>query len=174
MFEYNSGLVNTIVVSLGLERLDIYNTKEYWPYLITMFYIWKNIGYGMVVYLATITGISEEFYEAARIDGASLFQQIRYITLPLIKPTFIILLLFSLGRIMKGQFELFYQLVGTNGMLYEVTDIFDTYVYRITTTQPLNIGTGTAAGLYQSLFGFILIVSINQIVKKTNPDYALF
>lgn len=174
IFEYNTGLVNSALLSLGLDRIDIYNTPAYWPYIITIFYIWKNLGYGMVIYLATITGISDQLYEAARIDGASILQQIKYITLPLIKPTFVILLLFSLGRIMKGQFELFYQLVGTNGTLYNITDIFDTYVYRITTTQPLNIGTGTAAGLYQSLFGFILIMTTNFIVKKTNEDYALF
>jgi ABC-type polysaccharide transport system permease subunit len=128
----------------------------------------------MVVYLATILGISDEYYDAAKVDGANILQQIRYITLPLIKPTFIILFLFSLGSIMKGQFELFFQMVGTNGVLYDVTDIFDTYVYRITTTQPLSIGIGTAAGLYQSLFGFIVIMVTNYVVKKKNPDYALF
>lgn len=174
LFEYDSGVVNTALVSMGLQKVDFYNTPHYWPFLITIFYIWKNIGYGMVVYLATIIGISDEYYDAAKVDGASLVQQIRYITLPLVKPTFIILFLFSLGSIMKGQFELFYQMVGTNGVLYNATDIFDTYVYRITTTQPLSIGIGTAAGLYQSLFGFILIMITNYVVKRKNSDYALF
>ncbi len=132
MFEYEVGLVNNFVTSLGMQRIDFYNTPQYWPWLITAFYLWKNIGYGMVVYLATITGISTEYYEAAQIDGANIYQQIRYITVPLLKPTFIILLLYALGGIMKGQFELFYQLVGNNGTLFNVTDIFDTYVYRIT------------------------------------------
>ncbi|SHO47507.1 ABC transporter permease [Anaerocolumna xylanovorans] len=174
LFEYDSGVVNTMVAAMGGQKIDFYNTPHYWPILITVFYIWKNIGYGMVVYLATIVGISDEYYDAAKVDGASLVQQIRYITLPLIKPTFIILFLFSLGSIMKGQFELFYQMVGTNGVLYNATDIFDTYVYRITTTQPLSIGIGTAAGLYQSLFGFVLIMVTNFIVKRKNSDYALF
>ncbi len=174
LFEYDSGVVNTMVVAMGGQKIDFYNTPHYWPFLITIFYIWKNIGYGMVVYLATIMGISDEYYDAAKVDGANIVQQIRYITLPLIKPTFIILFLFSLGSIMKGQFELFYQMVGTNGVLYNATDIFDTYVYRITTTQPLSIGIGTAAGLYQSLFGFILILVTNYVVKKKNSDYALF
>ncbi|MGF7145202.1 ABC-type polysaccharide transport system permease subunit [Anaerotaenia torta] len=174
LFEYNSGVVNNALTALGMQKLDFYNTPSYWPVLITVFYIWKNLGYGMVVYLATIMGISEEYYDAAKVDGASLVQQIRYITLPLIKPTFIILFLFSLGSIMKGQFELFYQMVGTNGVLYNATDIFDTYVYRITTTQPLSIGIGTAAGLYQSLFGFLLIMITNYVVKRRNADYALF
>ena len=157
-----------------MERIDFYNTPAYWPFLITLFYLWKNLGYGMVVYLATITGISDEYYEAAKIDGANIFQQIRYITLPHVKPTFIILLLYALGSIMKGQFELFYQLVGTNGLLYNITDIFDTYVYRISTTQPLNIGIGTAAGLYQAIFGFVTIMVTNYFVKKRNEDFALF
>ena len=128
----------------------------------------------MVVYLATITGIDHEIYEAAKVDGANDLQQIRYITLPHIRPTFIILLLYALGSIMKGQFELFYQLIGNNGVLFNATDIFDTYVYRITMTQPLSIGLGTAAGLYQSIFGFVIIMAVNFIVKRKNPEYALF
>ena len=174
MFEYEVGLVNNFVTSLGMERIDFYNTPGYWPWLITAFFLWKNIGYGMVVYLATITGISTEYYEAAQIDGANIYQQIRYITVPLLKPTFIILLLYALGGIMKGQFELFYQLVGNNGILFNTTDIFDTYVYRITTTQPLSMGMGTAAGLFQSLFGLIVIVVTNFCIKHRNPEYALF
>ncbi len=174
MFEYEYGLVNNIVTQMGGGKIDFYNTPSYWPLLITLFYLWKNIGYGMVVYLATITGIDTELYEAAKVDGANIFQQIYYITLPLIKPTFIILLLYALGSIMKGQFELFYQMIGNNGVLYNITDIFDTYVYRITMTQPLSIGLGTAAGLYQSLFGFVIVMVTNWAVKRKNPEYALF
>ena len=174
LFEYEVGLINNFITGMGLERIDFYNTPAYWPWLITLFYLWKNIGYGMVVYLATITGISTEYYEAAQIDGANIYQQILYITVPLLKPTFIILLLYALGGIMKGQFELFYQLVGNNGTLFNVTDIFDTYVYRITTTQPLSMGMGTAAGLFQSIFGLVVIVSTNFFIKRKNPEYALF
>lgn len=174
VFEYEYGVVNNLVTSMGGNKIDFYNTPSYWPFLITFFYIWKNIGYNMVVYLATIMGIDAELYDAAKVDGANIFQQIRYITLPQLKPTFIILLLYALGSIMKGQFELFYQMVGNNGVLYNITDIIDTYVYRIATTQPLNIGLGTAAGLYQSVFGFVLIVLVNWLVKRKNPEYALF
>lgn len=174
LFEYQSGLVNAMLVLAGGERIDFYNAPGWWPMLITVFYLWKNIGYGMVIYLATIMGISQDYYDSAKIDGAGIFQQIRYITLPLIQPTFIILLLYALGSIMKGQFELFYQIIGNNGVLYNVTDIFDTFVYRITTTQPLNIGIGTAAGLYQSLFGFIVILATNYMVKRKSPENALF
>ncbi len=174
MFEYQYGVINNIVTSLGGSKIDFYNSPSYWPVLITIFYLWKNIGYGMVVYLATIMGIDEELYDAAKVDGANAFQQIWYITIPQIKPTFIILLLYALGSIMKGQFELFYQLVGTNGVLYNVTDIFDTYVYRIALTQPLSIGLGTAAGLFQSLFGFVVVMVTNFLVKRKNEEYALF
>lgn len=174
VFEYEHGVINSLITSMGGSRIDFYNTPAYWPFLITFFYIWKNIGYSMVVYLATIMGIDAELYDAAKVDGANIFQQIRYITLPQLKPTFIILLLYALGGIMKGQFELFYQMVGNNGLLFDVTDILDTYVYRIAMTQPMSIELGTAAGLYQSVFGFILIMVVNWIVKRKNEEYALF
>ena len=174
MFEYDFGLINTILTKFGANRIDFYNSPSYWPFLITFFHIWKGLGYGMVIYLATITGIDRELYEAAKVDGANVFAQIRYVTLPLLKPTFIILLLYALGGIMKGQFELFYQMVGNNGVLYATTDILDTYVYRITTTQPLNMGIGTAAGLFQSVFGLALVIGTNMIIKRKNSEYALF
>jgi len=173
LFNYEYGLVNGILKSFEMAPINFYGEAKYWPFLITLFYIWKSLGYGMVVYLATILGISKEFYEAAQVDGANIFQQIRYITLPQIKPTFIILLLFSLGNIMKGQFELFYQMIGNNGLLFKTTDIIDTYVYRTTLTS-FDFGMGTAAGLYQSVFGFLLIIIVNFFVKRKNSEYALF
>ena len=174
ILNYEVGVINSAIVSVGGSRIDFYNKPYYWPFLITLFYIWKNLGYGMVVYLATIMGINDEYYDAAKVDGANVFQQIRYITLPHLKPTFIILLLFALGSIMRGQFELFYQIIGNNGLLFNVTDIFDTYVYRITVTQPLSMGLGAAAGLFQSVFGFIIIVTTNFIIKRKNEEYTLF
>lgn len=173
MFNYESGFVNQVLKSFGLDSVDIYNTPWLWPILITLFYIWKNLGYSMVIYLATITGISDEYYEAAKIDGANIFQRTWHITIPMLKPTFIILLLFALGSIMKGQFDLFYQLVGNNGTLFNVTDIVDTYVYRSLKIN-FDIGMATAAGLYQSFLGFALIMTVNYIIKKINEDYALF
>lgn len=174
LFEYDYGLINNLITLMGGEKIDFYNTPAYWPFFIVMFNLWKGIGYGMVVYLAAIMGIDGELYEAARVDGANIFHQIRYITVPLLKPTFIILLLYSLGGIMRGQFELFYQMVGNNGVLYKTTDIIDTFVYRITTTQPLSIGLGTAAGLYQSVFGLVIVVTTNWLIKRKNEQYALF
>jgi len=174
VLEYNVGLVNSLVVSLGGSRIDFYNTPTYWPFFIVIFYIWKNLGYGMIIYLATIMSINDEYYDAANVDGANIYQQIRYITLPHLKPTFIILLLYALGSIMRGQFELFYQIIGNNGMLYNVSDIFDTYVYRITVTQPLSMGLGAAAGLFQSVFGFLIIMVTNYLIKRRHEEYALF
>jgi ABC-type polysaccharide transport system permease subunit len=174
ILEYNVGVINSALVSMGGGRLDFYNTPIYWPFIITFFAMWKGLGYGMIVYLATIVGINDEYYDAAKVDGANVFQQIRFIILPHLKPTFIILLLYSIGGIMRGQFDLFYQLVGTNGLLYNMTDILDTYVYRITITQPLSMGLASAAGLYQSVFGFIIILVTNFLIKRKNEEYALF
>lgn len=173
LFNYEYGLVNTILNYLHILPINFYGEAKLWPFLIVVFYMWKTIGYGMVVYMATILGISRDYYEAAQVDGANIFQQIRYITIPHIKPTFIILVLFSLGSIMKGQFELFYQMIGNNGLLFSTTDIIDTYVYRSTITH-FDFGMGTAAGLYQSVFGFLLIVTVNFIIKRKNAEYALF
>lgn len=144
-----------------------------WPLIITFFFLWKGTGYGMVVYLAAITGFDREIYEAAKIDGCNIFKEIRFITLPLLKPTFIMLVLFSLGGIMRGQFDLFYNLIQRNGQLFRVTDVLDTYIYRAMTVN-FNLGSSTAAGVYQSVFGFILVVTVNQIIRKKNPDNALF
>ncbi|MFB9329882.1 ABC transporter permease [Paenibacillus aurantiacus] len=167
------GVVNTVLKQLGMQPYDFYIQTAPWKYIIVFFSVWKGLGYGTVIYLAAIMSISDELYEAARIDGANIFQQIRHITLPLLKPTFILLILFSLGGILKGQFDLFYQIIGSNGMLYDATDIIDTYVFRSLTVN-FDIGMGTAAGLYQSFFGFMLIMSVNYIIKKTREDYALF
>ena len=167
------GVINSMLRSFGFDGYDFYLETAPWKYIITFFNVWKGIGYGTVIYLAAIMGISDEYYEAARIDGANIFQQIRSITLPLLMPTFVLLILFSLGGILKGQFDLFYQIIGNNGMLYDATDIIDTYVFRSLTVN-FDIGMGTAAGLYQSFFGFLLVLTVNYIIKKTREDYALF
>ncbi|WP_150269325.1 ABC transporter permease [Paenibacillus tepidiphilus] len=173
VFNYDSGFFNTLLAQFGAGPVDVYSKPVVWIFLIILFYLWKNLGYSMVIYLAAITGISEEYYEAAKIDGAHIFQRIWYITVPMLKSTFVVLLLFSLGSIMKGQFDLFYQLIGNNGLLYNTTDILDTYVFR-SLKVTFDIGMATAAGLYQSLFGFVLIMTVNYIIRKINDDYALF
>lgn len=173
IFNYDNGFFNTLLTSFGMEKVDVYNKPWVWIFLIIIFFLWKNVGYNMVIYLATITGISDEYYEAAKIDGANIFQRIWYITIPMLKSTFIVLLLFALGGIMKGQFDLFYQLIGNNGVLYNTTDILDTYVFR-SLKVTFDMGMATAAGLYQSMFGFILIMTVNYIIRKVNDEYALF
>lgn len=173
LFNYESGFLNTMLQSLNMEPIDVYNTPWMWVPLIIVFYLWKHLGYSMIIYLAAITGISDEYYEAAKIDGANIFQRVWHITIPMLKTTFVVLLLFALGSIMKGQFDLFYQLVGNNGVLYNATDILDTYVYR-SLKVTFDMGMATAAGLYQSAFGFILVVTVNYIIRRINEEYALF
>lgn len=173
LFNYEQGVINTVLQQFGAEPVDVYSKPKLWIFLIIMFFLWKNFGYSMVIYLASITGISEEYYEAAKIDGANIFQRAWHITVPMLKNTFAILLLFSLGSIMKGQFDLFYQMVGNNGLLFSTTDILDTYVYR-SLRVTFDMGMATAAGVYQSIFGFTLIMVVNTIIRKINKDYALF
>ena len=173
LFNYNSGFINTILTSLGAERYDFYSDPGIWKYIIVAFKVWSGTGYGMIVYLASITGISKDVYEAAALDGASAFKKIRYITLPLLKPTVILLLLFGLGGILKGSFDLFYNLIGTNSILYPQTDIIDTFVFRSLVGQ-FNFPQGAAVGFYQSVFGLVVVLTVNAIVKKIEPDSALF
>ncbi|WP_010500938.1 ABC transporter permease [Paenibacillus elgii] len=173
LFNSDTGVVNTVLKQLGLPPYDFYLNTEPWKYIIVFFHVWKGLGYGTVIYLAAIMSISDEYHEAAKIDGANIFQRIRHITLPLLVPTFILLILLSLGGILKGQFDLFYQIIGNNGMLFDSTDIIDTYVYRSLTIN-FDMGMGTAAGLYQSFFGFLLVMVVNYGIKKARSDYALF
>ncbi|NLG81840.1 MAG: sugar ABC transporter permease [Bacilli bacterium] len=175
LLNYNTGVINTLLSNwLGEEsRVNFYNSPQYWPFIIIFFNIWKGLGYGTVVYLAAITSIDNELYEAAEIDGANKFQQITRITIPLLIPTIIILLLFAIGGILKGQFDLFYQLVGNNGILQPSTDIIDTFVYRALMVN-FDLGMGSAAGLFQSFFGFVLVMSVNFVIRRLYPEYALF
>lgn len=173
VFNYDVGYLNSMRAALGMAPYNAYSDVKLWPWLLVALYVWKQLGYGTVVYLAAITGIPTELYEAAEIDGATVVQQIRYITIPLLFQTFMILLLFALGGIMRGQFDLFYQVIGNNGLLFDVTDILDTFVYR-SLKQSYDIGMGTAAGLYQSVFGLIVIMTTNWLIKQRHPEYALF
>lgn len=173
IFNYEFGLANNLLKGFGKAPFNFYDAPGAWKYIIVASNLWKNIGYGTVIYLAAVTSIDRSIYEAADIDGANIFQRIWRITLPLLKPTFVLLLLFSLGSILKGQFDLFYQIIGRNGNLYGATDIIDTYVYRALTVN-FDVGLGTAAGLYQSFFGMMLVLTVNFIIRKVNDDYALF
>lgn len=173
LLNYDTGFVNGILTNLGLERWQPYSDASVWPPILIIVYLWQQTGYNSVVYFAAIMGIDGEMMEAAKVDGANGFQRIRYIILPSLKPTIVILLLFALGGIVKGNFGLFYNIVGTNPILYNTTDIIETYVYRATMTD-FNFSTASAVGLYQSVIGFIIVMTVNFIVKKIEPDYSLF
>ncbi|WP_017689336.1 ABC transporter permease subunit [Paenibacillus sp. PAMC 26794] len=170
----DSGFINnSILKPLGIPEINWYSEAKYWPYLLVFIQLWKTAGYGSIVYIAFISGIDKSIYEAAKIDGAGKLKQIRMITLPLLKPTIIILGLMSIGRIFNSDFGLFYQVPMNAGALYSTTQTIDTYVYRAL-MQVNDIGMSAAAGLYQSIVGFILVMVANTIVKKVNPENALF
>lgn len=173
IFNYETGLMNGLLTAVGLEAVNMYDKPGAWPAIICIFNSWKWCGYNSVIYIAAITGVDSEIYEAASIDGATIFQRIRAITLPSIKPTIITMLLLQVGRILRGDFEMFYQIVGNNGQLYNATDVIDTYVFR-SLMQNSNIGMTAAASFYQSALCFIIIMVVNAVVKRIDADYALF
>lgn len=173
ILNYETGTLNSVLAGLGIDRINFYSKGGYWPLIIILFNAWKGVGYGMVVYLAAIIGIDSSIMEAAAIDGANIFQRIRYITLPSLSSTVITLTLLALGKIFRGNLDLFYQLVGQNGMLFNYTDVIDTYVFRLTLNAS-DVGQTVAIGLYQSVLCFITILIANWVVKRKNEDYALF
>jgi putative aldouronate transport system permease protein len=173
LLNYDTGALNALLRETGGDPVKIYSTAGAWPLIIITVHLWQSTGYGSIVYFAAIMGIDRTLYEAASIDGATAWQRIRYVTLPSLKPTFIILVLFSLGSIMHGNFGLFWNLIGNNASLFATTDIIETSVYRMVLSQN-NFTTSTAVGLYQSLFGFALVMTANWVVRRINKDYALF
>ena len=170
---YDYGVVNTLIRRFGGEPLDIYGTPVYWYFLLPFLYVWKWVGFNSIMYLASIMGIDQECYEAATIDGATVFQKIFRITIPLLMPTIIILVLLGLGRIMRGEFDMFYQLIGNNSRLLDATDIVDTLVFRSLVGMP-DFGLASSAGFYQSVLTFAIILAANGAVKLYNKDYSLF
>jgi len=169
----NNGLLNNILELLGYSRHNWYMERKFWPLFLVLVNAWKHVGYSAVVYLASISSISEEYYEAAIIDGANKLQQAWYITIPHLRTMMTILLILSVGGIFRGDFGLFYTVPQDNGVLYPVTDVIDTYIYRSMRVLN-NVGMATAAGLYQSVVGFILVLTTNKIVNKISPEYAMF
>lgn len=164
---------NGILTALGMQRISWYTTPGYWPIILTVVYLWKNTGYLAVIYYATIVGIDGSLYEAAVVDGATRWQRIKHITLPCLKPTIITMTLLAIGRIFYSDFGLFYQVPMNNGMLLDVTNTIDTYVYRGLMT--LNdVGRASAAGFYQSMVGFVVVLAANMIVRKIDKENALF
>ncbi len=173
IFNFEKGTFNIILTDLGFEAFDLYNSGGAWRFVIPIVNAWKKTGYGMVVYLAAITSLDQEMFEAASIDGANVWQKIRHITIPCLVPQMMILMLLAIGNVFRGDFGLFYQTVKTNANILPYTDILDTYVFRSLMTTG-DIGMTAAAGLYQSVLCFITICAANFLVKKVQPDYALF
>ena len=174
IFNSDYGLIPTVIRDLGGEAMSFYSTTWIWPIIIVLVNLWQGTGYGAVVYFATICGMDTGIMEAAEIDGANRWQRIRYITIPGLKSIAIILILFSIGGILKGNFGLFYNIIGpANSLLMPYTDIIETFVYRAMMNQQ-NFAQASAVGLYQSVFGFIIVMLANTIVKKVDSEYALF
>lgn len=168
-----NGTINGILSKLGSEKFNFYGSTYVWPFILIFVSAWKNVGYGTVLYLAAIMGIDSEIYEAAKIDGANIFQRIFKVTIPCLVPTLVILTLLAIGNIFRGDFQMFYQLIGNNGPLFNVTDVIDTFTFR-SLIQSGEVGMSAAAGLYQSVFCFVTIMITNYIVKRYDNDYSLF
>lgn len=164
---------NSVLKPLGLESVSFYTTPKFWVYFLPFVHIWKGLGYSSVIYLSAIIGIDPELYEAAIMDGASKWKQITNITLPLLKPIVIVLVIMGLGRIFNSDFGLFYSVPMDQGPLYPVTNVVDTYVYRSLRTLG-DYGMSSAAAFYQSIVGFITVLLSNYVVRKIDPDSAMF
>jgi putative aldouronate transport system permease protein len=168
------GYINTVLLPwFGIEPIQWYAEAKYWPFILPIINTWKGIGYFTVIYMAAIVGISDEYYEAAVIDGANKWQQITKITIPLLLPVIIIMTLLQIGKIFYADFGLFYQVTLDAGLLLPTTNVIDTYVYR-TFLGTGDIGMSSAAGLYQAVVGFVLVLGSNFIVRKFSEDNALF
>ena len=167
------GLIPMAQRAAGEAAVSWYTTPGPWPYIIVFANLWKNVGYSTVLYLAAITGIDQTQYEAAAIDGASKWQQILHVTLPNLRTMIAILFILNVGKIFNADFGLFWNVPMQNGALFSVTQVIDTYIYRVLMNTG-NIGQSTAAGLLQNIVGFICIIGANAVVKKIDSDSTLF
>ncbi|MCL6457610.1 MAG: ABC transporter permease subunit [Gorillibacterium sp.] len=173
LFGGEEPLINNWLMSLGLEQVNWMFEPKLWPGILTIIKVWQGAGYLSIIYLATITGISEELYEAARIDGASKFEIMFKITLPLLTPTISIMTLLAVGKIFSGDFAMIYAIIGDNAMLYPTTDVIDTFVFR-SMRQLHDFGMSSAVGLFQSVMGFMFVLVANAITRKASKESALF
>lgn len=174
MLSGSDGLVNqSILIPLGFKKIPFFMKPQMWPTILTICYVWKFVGYYSVIYIAAVIGVSPDLYDAARVDGASKWQEIRHVTLPQIRPTVLIMLLLAVGRIFYGDFGMIYGIIGDNGVLFPTTDVIDTYTYRAL-RQLGNFGMSSAVNLVQSALGLITILVFNKIVRRIDPDASLF
>lgn len=169
----NYGLLNTLIESLGGNSIDWYAEPKAWPTILTLFSLWKHIGMDSIYYYAALMGIDTSLFEAAEIDGANKFQIFKSVIVPSLVPIITILTIMKIGGIFRADFGLFYQVPRNVGLLYETTDVIDTYIFR-TMREIGDMGMSSAVGLLQSVVGLIMVVVTNAVVKKVNPDNALF
>lgn len=170
----SNGMINNAILQpLGQDAISWYTQPQYWPYILVIINLWKTFGYSSIVYFATIVGIDKSYYEAATVDGAGPWRQIFSITLPMLKPVIITLTLLSIGRIFYTDFGLFYQVPMNTGLLYDVTNTIDTYVYR-GLLETNDVGRASAAGFIQSVLGFLLVLGSNALVRSLDKEQALF
>ena len=168
----NNGFMNlTILPMLGIDPVSWYNESQYWPYILMLVYLWMTFGYSSILYYSTLIGIDKSYYEAAAVDGAGVWAQIRHITLPALKPTIITLVLLAIGRICYSDFGLFYQIPMNSGLLYSTTQTIDVYRALLELN---DIGRSTAGGFLQSILGFICVFTANTVVTKVDKDSSLF
>ena len=174
LFSHENGMMNnTVLPLLGKDTVQWYNEKKWWPLILVVVNTWKNVGYGTLIYIAAIAGIDPAYYEAAELDGAGKWQQIRQITLPCLSTAIITMVILGIGRIFYSDFGLFYQVPQNSGSLFDVTNTVDTYVYRALMTSG-GVGKSAAAGLLQSVIGFVLVMLSNAFARKTSPESAIF
>ncbi len=173
LLTYEGGIINSLISAFGGKKIMWYSETKPWPFIMVIAYLWKQVGYNTLFYYGSILGIDASLYEAAKVDGANKLQQIRHITLPMLRPTICVLLITSIGRIMKGDFGLFYYIPNNTGALYAVTDIMDTYVYRMLRVVG-DLGVSSAIALFQSVVGFVIVIIANAIIKKIDEDSAMF
>lgn len=173
LFDEDTGIVNAAICALGGEAVDWYSNASYWWPIMIITTIWKGAGYGSIIYFCALTGIDQSLYEAAEIDGANRLQRIFRITIPLLKPTIIIMFLLNIGGILQGGVDQIMGMTNLNPFLLEKTDTIATFVYRSAVVNG-QFESASAITLYQSIFGFVLVLGANLLVKKVDPDYALF
>lgn len=169
----NGMINNTVLELLGQKPIQWYSEAKYWPVILIIVNAWKSLGYGCLLYIAAIAGIDKGMYEAAELDGATKWQQIKYVTLPNLVTTMTTIVLLQIGRIFYSDFGLFYQVPQNSGAIYSTTNTIDTYVYRAMVSAG-GVGRSAAACVFQSIVGFVLIIIANQVVRKFDKESALF
>ena len=172
LLDYPNGLVTKLLASLGLD-VNLYGTPAAWVGIIPLVSIWKSTGFKSLIYYAVLMNISTDLFEAARIDGANEMQVVRHISLPHIVPMLIVQLILAVGGIIRGDFGLFYYVPRNLGVLYPVTEVIDTYVFKALTTNG-DFGMSAAVGLFQSVVGCLMILLTNKLASSVDSSLGLF